>query len=86
MDMWLNFVFVQTRDSQVDPSHYLMHYEPYNDTSSNQSTIYALALISPEGDKYYVLSQGEDDTALLVLSNNDHVDKYIFKFKEVAIP
>ena len=80
------FVFVQTRDPQVDPSHYLMHVEPYNDTSSQPSKIFALALISPEGDKYYVLPQGEDDTASLVLSNNDHADKYIFELKKVAAP
>ena len=80
---YVHFVFVQTRDPQVDSSHYLMYFEQYNSTSSEK---FALALTSPEGDKYYVLPQGEEDTASLVLSNNDEVDKYIFKFQKVATP
>ena len=80
---YVYFVFVQTRDPQVDSSHYLMYFEPYNSISSEK---FALALTSPEGHKYYVLPQGEGDTASLVLSNNDDVDKYIFKFQKVATP
>ena len=62
----------------------MMHLEPYN--PSYPFDKFALAFISPEEEKYYVLPEGEEDTVSLVLSNNDHVDKYIFTFQKTAAP
>ena len=61
-----------------------MHLEPYDRTDPFNK--FALAFISPEEDKYYVLPQGEEDTVSLALDNDHYMDKYIFKFQEAAAP
>ena len=77
-------VFMQTRDSGVDSSHYQMHLEPYDQIHPFDK--FALAFISPEEDKYYVLPQGNEDTVSLALDNDHYMDKYIFTFQEAAAP
>ena len=68
---------------QVDKSHYQMHLEPYN-TGYSPFTKFALAFVPPNAteidDKYYVIPEGEGDTATLTLHRYPQVDKYVFEF------
>ena len=57
-----------------------MYLEPYN----NAYSPFALAFVPPNAteieDKYYVIPEGEGDTATLTLHKNPEVDKFVFEF------
>ena len=75
------FVIVQVRD-EVDKSHYQMYFEPYQ----HAPTYFALAFVRPNiaGEKYYVIPEGEGDTATLTLRKNPGVDKFVFQLQRTA--
>ena len=64
---------------QVDKSHYQMHLEPYTATPILK---FALAFVPPNAtdDKYYVIPEGEGDTATLTLHKYPETNKYVFEF------
>ena len=68
---------------EVHKSHYRMHLEP--DTTF---TKFALAFVSHNAtrDKYYIIPEGEEDTATLTLRKNPRVDKFVFQFQEITMP
>ena len=75
------FVLLQVR-GQVDQSHYQMHLEPFSDGSF---TKFALAFVPADAteteDKYYVIPEGDGDTAALTLRKYPaEVDKFVFEF------
>ena len=68
---------------QVDKHHYQMHLEPYN-TGHGPFPKFALAFVPPNAtefeDRYYVIPEGDRDTATLTLHKNPEVNKFVFEF------
>ena len=60
-----------------------MHLEP--DTTF---TKFALAFVphNVARGKYYIIPEGEEDTATLTLRKNPQVDKFVFQFQETTMP
>ena len=67
---------------QVDKYHYQMRREPYN--TSYGPFKFALAFVPPNAtkfeDRYYVIPEGDGDTATLTLRKNPEVNKFVFEF------
>ena len=74
------FVLLQVR-GQVDKSHYQMHLEPYNGSFTKFALAFVPANATETEDKYYVIPEGEGDTAALTLRKHPaEVDKFVFEF------
>ena len=59
-----------------------MHREPYNTRYGLLK--FALAFVPPNAtefeDRYYVIPEGDRDTATLTLHKNPEVNKFVFEF------
>ena len=60
-----------------------MRREPYN-TGHGLFPKFALAFVPPNAteieDRFYVISEGDGDTATLTLRKNPEVNKFVFEF------